>query len=99
MDGQTLSADLQLILRLEDVTGRPGLETVPIAPHGRDRYVAMTAALGGRQPIGETQDLRVPTPDGPRAARLYVPTGSTGGEALLVYLHGGGMIYGDLETH
>jgi acetyl esterase len=42
------------------------------------------------------------------AVRLYVPrallpsrrpAGTASGDPLLVYLHGGGMVYGDLETH
>jgi acetyl esterase len=32
--------------------------------------------------------------------RLYVPTGAdAGGARLLVFLHGGGFVFGDLETH
>jgi acetyl esterase len=32
-------------------------------------------------------------------ARLYVPTGSDAPDPLLVFVHGGGMIYGDLDSH
>ena len=32
-------------------------------------------------------------------ARLYTPTQPAGTTGLLVYLHGGGMVYGDLDTH
>jgi acetyl esterase len=58
---------------------------------------------GGRQPIGEVRDLLVPGGDGVIGARLYVPRAGVstgrGGSPLLVYIHGGGMIYGDLDTH
>ncbi len=98
-EGQELSVDTQLMLRLAELSGRPGMETLPIATGGRATYLRETAVVGGRQPIGETRDLRVPTPGGPMHARLYVPRDSCGTPPLLVYLHGGGMIYGDLETH
>jgi acetyl esterase len=34
-----------------------------------------------------------------RPARLYVPTGAAATGPLLMYLHGGGFMHGDLETH
>ncbi len=99
-EGQELSADTQLILRLSELSRRPGMETLPIATDGRATYVRESIVVGGvRRPIGETRDLRVPAPGGPVRARLYVPRDAGGTPPLLVYLHGGGMLYGDLETH
>ncbi len=45
-----------------------------------------------------TRDLVLPGPAGPLSARLYAPEGSTGGPGL-VYLHGGGLVTGGLDTH
>lgn len=45
-----------------------------------------------------TRDRVLPGPAGPLAARLYAPEGSEGGPGL-VYLHGGGLVTGDLDTH
>jgi acetyl esterase len=76
---------------------------MPIA-EGRRALLRQTRIVGGRLPIGETVDLDVPTPDGTMAARLYTPR-SRAAEAnpdpapLLVFIHGGGMIYGDLDSH
>ena len=100
-DGQVLDPETQLMLRLQKVTGEPPLATLPI-PEGRTAMRRATRLTGGRQRIGRTDDLEVPTPAGPMRARLYTPTGEPtrrGTTGLLVYLHGGGMVYGDLDTH
>jgi acetyl esterase len=96
-----LDPETQLMLRLEKLAKEPPVASLPIA-EGRTALRRHTRLIGGRQRIGRTDDLEVPTPDGPMRARLYTPTqavepGETTG--LLVYLHGGGMVYGDLDTH
>ena len=91
-DGQTLAADLRLMLLMQRLVREPGAETLPI-PEGRRavrRHAAMTA---GRQPVGGVRDLTV----GGLPARLYTPTRDSG--ALLLFFHGGGYMYGDLESH
>jgi acetyl esterase len=54
-----------------------------------------TAARAKGPELSVVHDLHVP-PDG-RAARLYRPTAQA--TALVLYLHGGGFVFGDLETH
>jgi acetyl esterase/lipase len=106
IDGQVLDPETQWLLRIKQLRGEPGAETLPI-PEGRLAVRRHSALTGGRQPIGEVRDLLVPGGDGVIGARLYVPrsqvsTGSAsrgGGSPLLVYVHGGGMMYGDLESH
>ena len=97
-DGQVLDPETQLLLRLQKLTGEPPLASLPI-PEGRTAMRRQTRLAGGRQPIGRTDDLEVPTPAGPMRARLYTATQPAGTTGLLVYLHGGGMVYGDLDTH
>jgi acetyl esterase len=43
--------------------------------------------------------MALPGPAGGLGARLYVPFGATVPGPLLVYLHGGGWVLGDLDTH
>jgi acetyl esterase len=153
-----LDPETQLLLRLEKLTGEPPVASLPI-PEGRAAMRRQTRLTGGRQRIGRTDDLEIPTPGGPMRARLYTPTEATArvveptarvvepvettarvvepvacpeeprdeasrrettarvvepvacpeeprDEAsrrettgLLVFLHGGGMVYGDLDTH
>lgn len=94
-DGQTLATDTQLMLRLQRLAREPGPETLPI-PQGRAAVLHHASTTGGEQPIGEVRDVRV----GDLPGRLYVPTGATSDPGpLLVFFHGGGWIYGDLESH
>jgi acetyl esterase len=106
LDGQLLDVETQWLLRLVRLLGEPMAETLPV-PDGRPVMLREAVLAGGRQPIGEVRDLLVPGGDGPIGARLFVPrsqvSGPTAGDGrpspLLVYVHGGGMVYGDLDTH
>ncbi len=49
-------------------------------------------------PLAGVRDVAVPARGGPVPARLYVPEGE-GPHPGLVFLHGGGWVLGDLETH
>jgi acetyl esterase len=103
VEGQTLDPEAQLILRLERALREPPVEDLPI-PEGRAQLLRQTRIAGGRQPIGATEDLLVAGAEGQIAARLYVPralvpAGSPGGDPLLFFVHGGGMVYGSLDSH
>src|SRR5690242_12611766 len=100
-DGQVLDPETQWMLRIERLAREPEVASLPVAA-GRRAMLRQTSMVGGRQPIGETVDLDVATPAGAMPARLYTPralVGSNEPSPLLVFIHGGGMIYGDLDTH
>ena len=48
--------------------------------------------------VGSVEDLTVPGGDGDRPARLYRPV-TDGPLPTIVFLHGGGFVIGDLDTH
>ena len=101
VDGLTLDLEIQWLLRLRDLTGEAVLETLPI-PDGRREVRRQGRLSGGSQPIGAVRDLQVAGATGPLPARLYVPRAqldSTAPAPMLVFFHGGGMIYGDLDSH
>ncbi len=51
-------------------------------------------------PVGAVTDLAVPGHVGPLRARQYVSAGSgRGAQAAILFLHGGGGVLGDIETH
>ena len=95
IDGQRLAVEMQVLLRLQRATGSPDAGTLPV-PEGRLAVLRETRVAGGSHPIGAVRDL----PVGDRPGRLYTPTGDpkdpTG---LLVFFHGGGFVFGDLDTH
>jgi acetyl esterase len=90
--GLTLDRDPQLVLRLQKLLREPVLGTQPVA-QGRRIMLADAQLIGGNQPISSVVSLEVAG----RRARLYVP--STPTDALLVFLHGGAWVYGDLDSH
>jgi acetyl esterase len=57
-----------------------------------------TVYSGRGEPVAAVEDLELDTAVRLRA-RHYVPPGATAASPLLVYLHGGGFTYGDLDTH
>ena len=93
-DGQTLSADTSVMLRLKELTREPNAEDQPI-PVGRRMLLSQQLLVGGAQPIGAVRDC----PVGELPGRLYVPTDAEPGGPLLLWFHGGGWIYGDLDSH
>ena len=96
VDGQRLDAGVHFILATRRRQVRHGL-TEPSVAAGRARYRRETA--GRRTRVGSVRDLTVAGADGPLGARLYRPPGGKGDGSMLVYLHGGGFVIGDLDTH
>lgn len=81
--------------------GNPPLETLPVAAQ-RQIYRDMADALGLPAPdIGPVAEITIPGPVGPLRLRVYQPKPCVPEELLpvLLYLHGGGFVMGDLDTH
>ncbi|HWJ65495.1 MAG TPA: alpha/beta hydrolase [Nocardioides sp.] len=97
LDGQTLAVDLQVMLRLQRLAGKSELGATDVAK-GRANMLEGARLVGGDQPIGATRDLTVAG----LPARHYLPHGARSASEprpLLVFFHGGGFLYGDLESH
>lgn len=92
VDGNTLDLEAQAVLRMLELTREPAFGSGPLAG-ARSHTVASSRIVGGSQPIGSVR----PVDAGGVPARLYVPR--SGSEALLVYIHGGGWVVGDLDSH
>jgi acetyl esterase/lipase len=100
VDGLTLAPELQLMLSAKKLTRMPAAETLPLA-EARRELKRQQVLVGGRQPIGAIRDLEVDGAEGPLRARLYIPTERTGADPAptMLFIHGGGWMYGDLESH
>jgi acetyl esterase len=106
LDGQVLSTETQLMLELQRLYRMPAVEELPLGPDesldGRRRELVHQAKLaGGRQTVGAIRELVVDGADGDLPARLYTPSSRLGADPVptLLFLHGGGWVYGDLESH
>jgi acetyl esterase/lipase len=80
----------------------PDLTRIPIS-EGRAVVRAMSEETdrlaGPPRPIARVEDHSVATPGHRVGVRLYFPEGPPSPSPVLVYLHGGGWVFGDLETH
>ena len=100
-DGQTLDPQIQLVLKALEASS-PG----PWSGLGADvaRREVRRAAMVNALPIprvASVTDLTIPGPVTPLPARRYDPPGKALLEPrpALVFLHGGGFVFGDLDTH
>ena len=102
LDGQELDPGVQLLLAVREQQGRASLR-----PAGADavqaRAMVRREALqyaGRPTPVASVTDFDVDGAAGPLRARHYAPDAGLRTPApLLVFLHGGGWVIGDLETH
>ena len=98
VDGETLAPEVQLAIAMLERRREPAPETLPPA-ESRVRRRRLSAVYAGKPtPVGAVTDLEL---DGAVAlrARHYAPAELGERHPLLVYYHGGGFTYGDLETH
>ena len=67
----------------------------------RERFRRLMMLVGGqKEDVGRIDDSELPGAVGPLPIRVYTPRGQDGGRlAGLVYFHGGGGIFGSIETH
>ena len=101
VDGQVLDTETQWMLRIQKLLREPAAETLPF-PEARAAILRQSKLVGGQQPIGLVRDLQVPGAEDEIPARLYVPRSQVASprpSPLLFFVHGGGMMYGDLDTH
>ena len=98
IDGQRLEADVQLMLALRELLGEPVWDERLDSRSRRARLIREEAAVArGTQtvPVGGGRG-----PHGRRPARRRRTTSAEPGEKpTLLYLHGGGFVVGDLDTH
>ncbi len=99
IDGHELAAQTQLMLRLMRLAREKGAEEYLDVSRGRLAMRRQAVTAGGQQPLGQVHERTVRGADGPLPARFYVPRGAFDPGPLLVFFHGGGMVYGDLDSH
>src|SRR5688500_4701443 len=95
-----LDTHISGLLELIAASGYPPMhEGTP--EDGREGLRAMSCDLVRPEDViqvGEVREITVPGADGDRPARVYRPEGE-GPWPTTVFLHGGGFVIGDLDTH
>ena len=97
VDGKTLNPEMQLVLNLAKLDGPP-VEQLPVT-RGRKEVVAGSRLVGGSPSIGAVTDRTIDGPAGKLNLRFYTPRGMRGAAPALFFIHGGGWIFGDLDSH
>ncbi len=100
IDGQTLATDTQMMLKLQELTKQPGLGMLGLE-ESRAIVTVQGQMVAGNQPIGAVREVVVDGGEGPRDARLYIPSARLGADRVptLLFIHGGGHGLGDLDSH
>ena len=99
IDGQRLEPEIQLTLRLLKLSGGAAFEERPVPEARAEIRREAEIYSGATIPLERVEEVEVPGAARPLAARLYSPAGVSPPAPLLVYLHGGGWVVGDLDTH
>jgi acetyl esterase len=98
IDGDTLAPETQMRLALLERRREPPTETLSPEEARRSRRRLSAVFAGPLTSVGAVRDIEIEAQP-PLRARHYVPAQRGGSQPLLVYFHGGGFLFGDLETH
>lgn len=90
--------DPQIAAMLSAMPEWPGVRHVPIAMLRESvRESSITIPPAADAVVAATQDRSIPGPGGDLPVRIYTPQG-TAPFPVIVYMHGGGYVVGDLDT-
>ncbi len=93
-----LHPKVQALLTAQRLTGAPPMHTLTPERARADMRAQVAAVSGPLAEVARVEDRRVPTAAGAVPVRIYAPAGA-GPFPGIVYLHGGGFVIGDLDTH
>ncbi len=95
---ERLHPEVRALLEMMDAQGAPPLETQDPIEARNMRLEPMKMLSGEPEALGRVEDLVIPSPDGGLPVRVYAS--EPGGiRPALVYFHGGGWVFGNLDTH
>jgi acetyl esterase len=95
---ERLHPEVRALLEMMDAQGAPPLETQDPVEARNARAEPMKVLGGEPEALGRVEDLSVPGPAGEIPLRLYA-TEHGGIRPSLVYFHGGGFVFGNLDSH
>ncbi|TYL56039.1 alpha/beta hydrolase [Nocardioides sp. BGMRC 2183] len=68
-------------------------------PAARAAIAARRAAVSNEDDVRSAEDIRIPSAEGGIRARIYQPHGECPDRPLIVFAHGGGFVFCDLDSH
>jgi acetyl esterase len=77
----------------------PPLDTMPVAEARVLREGMMLQRPRREEPVARVEDWMIPGSGLGIPARVFTPSGEAGPLPILVFFHGGGWVFGTLETH
>ena len=95
---ERLHPEVRALLEMMDAQGAPPLENQDPAQARSSRVEPMKMLGGEPEALGRVEETSIPGPGGDVRVRVYA--GEHGGHRpALVYFHGGGFVFGNLDTH
>jgi acetyl esterase len=95
---ERLHPEVRALLEMMDAQGAPPLESQDPVVARQDRVEGMKMLGGEPRPLARVEDFSIPGPDGDVPVRLYAMEHG-GVRPALIYFHGGGWVFGNLDTH
>ncbi len=94
------AAHPEIAALLDELTAanRPSSRTLPL-PDGRANFTAQFGPVTDRPEVGAVEDRMIPVPGRRCLSASYRPAGGPARPGVSVFLHGGGWVFGDLESH
>lgn len=87
----------QVLKQMEEAGGPPLAEITP--EMARVAFAALVGLQGPPEDVAEVEDREVAGAAGPIPVRVYRPTGASRSGPVLYYIHGGGWVIMDLDSH
>src|SRR5580658_421241 len=95
---ERLHPEARVLLEMMDAQAGPALETMDPVEARASRIEPLKMLGGQPDALGRVEDLSIPGPGGDIPVRIYA--NETGGlRPALLYFHGGGFVFGNLDTH
>jgi acetyl esterase len=93
-----LDPQAELLLKQLASSPAPPLNTLSPADARRATAAMFTVAPGSEEPVHKVENRSIPGPAGQIPVRIYTPAGA-GPFPLLMFIHGGGFVICDLDSH
>lgn len=97
-EGRIMDPKAQIVGTLIRSIRPPDL--IPTPEESREQLRRTVDLMGGPVPaVARREDREIPGPAGPMRCRVYDTVATGEARPVLLFLHGGGWVQGDLETH